>query len=316
MSSPLSTAQELRATASGHLARAILGLPRPLLLRLAGPVPETARGLHPEAWMLARLATIGTRPTAEVPVEAGRRSFELMSAPLSIRRRPRPVAVSDRRLRGATGDLHGRLYWPASAPDPGPLLLFFHGGGWVRGSVATHHQSCLLLAELAGVRVMSIEYRLSPEHPFPAPLDDALAAYRVVAEDAERFGADPRQLAVGGDSAGGNIAAAMALELRDGDVVAPIFQLLIYPACDLLETHPSELTFGKGFFLTKANMDWYCDQYVPDRAQRRDPRASPLLAPDLAGAAPAYVATALADPLRDEGEAYARRLAEAGVGGV
>ncbi len=183
----------------------------------------------------------------------------------------------------------------------------------MRGSVATHDRSCRLLARLAGVRVLSVEYRLAPEHRYPAAADDALAAYTHVAREPESFGADPARLAVGGDSAGGNLAAALALDLRDSDLPQPAFQLLIYPACDLAGTYESELTFARGYFLTKANMDWYSDQYVPDRERRRDPRVSPLLADDLSGLPPAYVATALADPLRDEGEAYARKLGEAGV---
>jgi acetyl esterase len=297
----------------GTFARLVVGLPRPLLRRLAGAPPPPARGLDPEAWTLARLTALVERPVGDTPVELGRKLFELQAAPLSARA-PLGVAVAERLLPGPAGQLHARLYTPAEAPaQAGPLLVYFHGGGWVRGSVATHDPSCRLLAHLAGVRVLSVEYRLAPEHRYPAAADDALAAYAHVAREPESFGADPARLAIGGDSAGGNLAAALALDLRGSDLPQPAFQLLIYPACDLAGTYESELTFARGFFLTKANMDWYCDQYVPDREQRRDPRASPLLADDLSGLPPAYVATALADPLRDEGEAYARRLAEAGV---
>ena len=162
------------------------------------------------------------------------------------------------------------------------------------------------------MRVLSVDYRLAPEHPFPAAADDALAAYLDARARAAELGADPARVAVGGDSAGGNLAAVVALDLR-GDTAAPAFQLLIYPGLDMSRTQPSRLRFGEGFVLTEENMTWYEDQYVPDRSRRADPRVSPLLAPDLAGLPPAYVATALADPLRDEGEAYAERMRAAGV---
>jgi acetyl esterase len=312
VSSQPSTAQELQAQARGVFARSVLSLPRPLLRLLAGAPPASAAGLDPEAWMLARLTALVERPVGSAPVAAGRRLFELQSAPLSARS-PLPVVVAERLLPGPAGQLHARLYTPIAAPAAGPLLVYLHGGGWVRGSVATHDRSCRLLAHLADVRVLSVEYRLAPEHPYPAAADDALAVYTHVATEPESFGADPSRLAVGGDSAGGNLAAGLTLDLRGSELPQPAFQLLIYPACDLANTYPSELTYGRGFFLTKANMDWYCDQYVPDRDRRRDPRVSPLLAEDLAGLPPAHVATALADPLRDEGEAYAQRLAQAGV---
>jgi acetyl esterase len=204
------------------------------------------------------------------------------------------------------------LYVPANAPAGGPLLVYFHGGGWVEGSAATHEPSCRLLAHLAGVRVISVDYRLAPEHPYPAAADDALAAYRDARARAGELGADPARVAVGGDSAGGNLAAVVAQDLR-GDPAAPAFQLLIYPGLDMTRKRPSRLRFGEGFVLTEENMTWYEDQYVPDRSLRGEPRVSPLVAPDVAGLPPAYIATALADPLRDEGEAYAERLRAAGV---
>jgi acetyl esterase len=222
------------------------------------------------------------------------------------------VRAEDVNLAGAAGPLTARLYVPANAPAGGPLLVYFHGGGWVEGSAATHEPSCRLLAHLAGVRVISVDYRLAPEHPYPAAADDALAAYRDARARAAELGADPARVAVGGDSAGGNLAAVVAQDLR-GDAEAPAFQLLIYPGLDMSRKHPSRLRFGEGFVLTEENMTWYEDQYVPDRALRADPRVSPLVAPDLAALPPAYIATALADPLRDEGEAYAERLRAAGV---
>jgi acetyl esterase len=303
---------EALARLTGLIARGVLSLPRPLLGALFGEPPPAASGLDAEAWALARLSSIVTTAPSAVPVEIGRRLFELRSAPLSVRPRL-PLTAEDRVLPGPGGPLPARLYVPAAAPDPGPLLVYFHGGGWVRGSVATHDATCRLLSHLAGVRLLSVDYRLAPEHPFPAAADDALSAYDHVATSPGDFGADPRRLALGGDSAGGNLAAVTALALRGGELPEPAFQLLVYPACDLVVKRPSVATFSAGYFLTEANMDWYSDQYVPDRERRGDPRVSPLHAADLTGLPPAYVATALADPLRDEGDEYAARMAAAGV---
>jgi acetyl esterase len=303
---------EALALLTGLIARAVVSLPRPLLGLLFGEPPPPARGLDPEAWALARLSAMVNRPAGDVPLELGRRVFEVRSRPLSVRPAP-AVATEDRVLPGQAGDLRARLYVPSNVPDPSPLLLYFHGGGWVRGSIATHDASCRMLAQLAGVRLLSVDYRMAPEHPFPAAADDAQAAYAHVASNPGEYGADPARLALGGDSAGGNLAAVTALALRGGDLPQPAFQLLVYPACDLVGKRPSVATFSTGYFLTEANMDWYKDQYVPDRDRRGDPRVSPLLADDVAGLPPAYVATALADPLRDEGDEYAERLLAAGV---
>jgi len=234
-------------------------------------------------------------------------------ANVSVRRRV-PVAASDVTVAGAAGPLAARLYVPDGPPAPGPLLVFFHGGGWVEGSPATHEPSCLLLAHLAGVRVISVDYRLAPEHPFPAAADDALAAYVDIASRAAELGADPARLAVGGDSAGGNLAAVTAQALRAQHAVpAPAFQLLIYPALDMTRKHPSRLQCGEGFLLTETSMTWYEDQYVPDRGSAPTRACRRCSHPTCPASRPRTIATALADPLRDEGEAYAARLREAGV---
>ena len=300
-----------------HVARALVrglyGLPAPVLAALAGRPPAVAAGLDPEAWLLARLAAKAVRPVDELELAQARALFDLRAEAFAYRPRL-PVRATERSVPGPAGTIPARLYEPDGAPHPGPLLVYFHGGGWVQGGIETHDASCRLLCHLAGVRVLSVEYRLAPEDPHPAAADDALAAYAHVAGAAEAFGADPTRLAVGGDSAGGNLAAVTAQAARDdADLPDAVFQLLLYPATDAANTYESEREFADGFFLTKHSVDWYRDQYVPDPSLLGDPRVSPLLAETLSGLPPAYVGTSLADPLRDEGEAYARRLREAGV---
>jgi acetyl esterase len=304
----------LQSFVSGWTGRALFSLPTPVLAALAGTPPPEAAGLDPEALLLARLSRVGPGHTGDaVPIAEQRRRVALEARAIAVRPRL-PLDVGDHILPGPAGDLRARLYAPHAAPAPAPLCVYFHGGGWAQCSIETHDPSCRLLAHLAGVRVLSVEYRLAPEHPFPAAADDAVAAYAHVAAHPERFGADLARLAVGGDSAGGNLAAVVALAARDDDaVVDPAFQLLIYPACDMAAKAPSVHIFADGFFLTEADMDWYSGMYVADDAQRSDPRASPLRATDVSGVAPAYVATCVPDPLRDEGEAYAERLRDAGV---
>ena len=298
---------------AGAAIRGLFALPDPVLRALAGPVPAQAAGLEPDAWMIARLSEVARLPAGERPVAEMRRRFDLIAAPFS-QRRALAVRTAKHMLDGPGGPLPAQLYVPAQAPARGPLIVYFHGGGWVQGSVASHACACRLLADLSGVRVLSVDYRLAPEQPFPAAAEDALAAYAQVAERHAELGADPARLAVGGDSAGGNLAAVAAqAACADRRLPRPAFQLLLYPALDMSRKPASRRLFGERFLLTEPSMAWYEDQYVPDPAQRADPRVSPLLADDLTGLPPAYIATCLADPLRDEGEAYAQRLREAGV---
>jgi acetyl esterase len=291
----------------------LFALPDPLLRLLAGSVPPQAAGLEPDAWILARLSAAARLPAGERPVAEMRERFELIVKPFSPRGRM-PLEVQDLSLSGPGGPLAARLYVPVEASLPGPLLVYFHGGGWVQGSVSSHDQACRVLAHLSGVRIVSVDYRLAPEHPFPAAADDALAAYTEIAGRHVELGADLARMAVGGDSAGGNLAAVTAQTVRDDPALAQLaFQLLLYPALDMSRKPDSRRLFGERFLLTEQSMSWYEDQYVPDPGQRSDLRVSPLLTPELGGLAPAYIATSLADPLRDEGEAYAARLREAGV---
>jgi acetyl esterase len=202
--------------------------------------------------------------------------------------------------------LPARLYVPEE-PGPQTLLVYYHGGGFVAGDLETHDAPCRALCRHAGVRVLSIDYRLAPEHAFPAWIEDGLATYDWAVEHAAELGAD--RVAVAGDSAGGNIATAVARECRPG----PALQLLIYPSVDMRGPRRSHELFGDGFFLTSALIEWYTNHFLPDDADREDPRRSPIVAGDLAGVAPAIVITAGFDPLRDEGEEYADKLREAGV---
>jgi acetyl esterase len=192
-------------------------------------------------------------------------------------------------------------------------MVFFHGGGWVIGDLDTHDDLCRFLAARAGVRVLSVEYRLAPEHPFPAPVEDAHAAFAWAAANATGLGADPERVAVGGDSAGGNLAAVVSMLARDAGGPSPVLQLLIYPVTDAHARTRSRQLFSEGYLLTRSDMDFFERHYLPRESDRDDPRASVLRAPDLSGLPPAYVVTAGFDPLRDEGEEYALRMRAAGV---
>lgn len=214
-------------------------------------------------------------------------------------------------IGGPGGDLALRVYTPPG-DGPHPAIVYFHGGGWVLYELDTFNPICRDLAHFTGATVVSVAYRLAPEHPFPAAVDDAHAAVRWVAEHGAEIDVDGRRIAVAGDSAGGNLAAVMALRCRDeGPPLA--FQLLLNPVTDHDFDTGSYHEFADGHFLTRPQMHWYWDRYLPETARRDHPWASPLRAPDLAGLAPALVLTAECDPLRDEGEAYAARLAGAGV---
>jgi acetyl esterase len=202
---------------------------------------------------------------------------------------------------------------PEGAAAPAPLLIYFHGGGFVVGDLESHDATCRFLAAEATMRVLSVHYRRAPEHRFPAAVEDCHAALRFARGEAAHLGADPERIAAGGDSAGGNLAAVTSLLARD-DEAAPAFQLLIYPVTDLSRKAPSYRLFREGYFLTERQMDWYRGQYLGgDEAAGSDARASPLLAKRLSGAPPAHVVVAGFDPLRDEGIAYAHALRDAGV---
>jgi len=222
------------------------------------------------------------------------------------------ASVEDRVVPGPAGALPVRIYRP-QVESPLPALVFFHGGGWVIGSLDSHDATCRDLARRVGCAVVSIGYRLAPEHPYPAAAEDCYAATAWLAEHGADFGVDGRRLAVGGDSAGGNLAAVVAQMARDRRGPELAFQLLIYPVTDADFERASYVENAEGFLLEAVGMRWFWDLYVPDLAQRSEPYCAPLRAVDLAGLPPALVITAELDPLRDEGEAYAKGLREAGV---
>jgi len=284
--------------------RALLSLPDGVRRRLGGaPIEIDGQRLWPEAQLLVKLGERSPRPPYDtLPVAQARAALEQDAAGV----RGRLLQVAEVRDLDAAGR-PARLYVPES--EHGGLLVFFHGGGWVLGSLDSHEQPCRFLAREGGVRVLSVDYRLAPEAKFPAAADDALAAFAWAREHAAELGADPERIAVGGDSAGGNLSAVVS-QLAEP---RPALAILIYPVCDLSEKRDSYRLFGEGFFLTERNMDWYRANYLPDDEAGRDPRASPLLAADVSGLPRTHLAVAGFDPLRDEGLAYGARLRDAGV---
>jgi acetyl esterase len=252
----------------------------------------------------------GRPPVFELSVEEARRldleEIQDEAGPVE------PVArVEELEYEGPAEPLRARLYAP-EAQRP-PLFVYFHGGGWVLGELDLVDGIARALANAAGIAVLSCEYRRPPEHPFPAAVEDAEAAVRWGAANAEELGVDGGRLAVGGDSAGGNLAAVVTQRLRDSGGPALAFQLLIYPVTQHGADTRSSRAVVDTVFLTTRSMTWYWDHYLPDPDLGRDPRASPLLAESFEGLPPALVITAEHDPLLDEGEQYARRLADAGV---
>jgi acetyl esterase len=250
------------------------------------------------------------RPFNEQSVEEARATIRALAAAAGA---PETVArIENRAVPGPRGDIPVRVYTPQGRA-PFPVLVYLHGGGWVIGSLDTHDPLCRYLANAAGCVVVSVDYRLAPEHPYPAAPEDAYAATRWVAANAEAVGGDPSRLAVGGDSAGGNLSAVVALMARDRGGPRLVFQLLVYPVTDAPSSdHASYRENAEGYLLTRAAMDWFWDHYCAERADRADPYLCPLCAKDVSRLPPALVITAEFDPLRDEGEAYAARLREAG----
>ncbi len=212
------------------------------------------------------------------------------------------------------GDIPARSYTPVAAGgEPLPTLIFFHGGGFVIGSVETHDGLCRMLANLSACRVISVEYRLSPEHRFPAAVEDAFAATSWIEKNAAQIGVDATRLAVGGDSAGANLAAVVAQMARDAGAPKLAFQMLLFPVTHLSADTVSRREFAEGYFLEGKAIEWFFNHYVAQETDRSDPRASPALAEKVTGMPPAYIMVAGFDPLHDEGVEYAEKLRAAGV---
>ena len=284
--------------------RSLWALPKPVRALLAGPpVHSEGQTLDSDMRLLLRLVKLENFSMSGATPELGRAAID-GNAPLTSGPKI-PCQVSELTVAES---IPARLYTPIGLAPGSPLLVFFHGGGWVVGSLDSHDNTCRFLAGSAGARVLSVDYRLAPEHPFPAAVEDALAAFDHALAHAAELGADPGLVAVGGDSAGGNLAAVVSHQrARSG---GPVFALLFYPVVDLTTRHASRDRYGEGLFLTAKDIAWFEEQYRPDPA---DPRVSVLTAEDLTGFPPTYLATAGFDPLRDEGEAFAARLREFGV---
>lgn len=266
--------------------------------------------LHPEAHQL--LAMLG---------EAGLPPFEHMTVPqareagkgfIDLQGEPEEIATEDRALPGPAGEIPVRVYTPAGG-GPKPVIMYFHGGGWVIGDIDVCDNPVRRIANRTGAVVISVDYRLAPEHVYPAAFDDCFAATAWVAEHAAEFGGDPARIATAGDSAGGNLAAAVAIAARDRQAPRLVAQLLIYPVTDFNFTTDSYTQNGDGYLLTKGSMQWFWAHYLGAQDLGKDAYACPARADNLADLPPAFVATAEFDPLRDDGESYAEDLRTAGV---
>jgi acetyl esterase len=272
--------------------------------------------LDPDAAAVFRAFQEAGRPPYETVSPAEARELYLKGRFVSNPEPPELASVEPLTIPSPAGSIPARVYTPTrlrKANGLAPGLVFFHGGGWVIGDLDSHDVVCRKLADEGELMVVSVDYRLAPEHKFPAAVDDAIASTKWIAENAKQFGIDASRLMVGGDSAGGNLAAVVAISARDGNGPDIAGQVLIYPAIDFAMTHPSHREPETSILLTHSVIPWFRDHYLNGAADVHDWRASPARATTLIGLPPAYVLTAGADPLRDEGDEYARRLKEAGV---
>ncbi|MDV8001937.1 alpha/beta hydrolase [Rhodococcus sp. IEGM 1408] len=323
MRSPMSGHRDFTPSIADRLTKAAMTASGALpgrLIQLAAGAPRRIDGQALDPHFQAGLRVMSRLSEGEyedMPLAQARRTVERSAFTVSgdgidlavVKDLVLPLAGDD----PARADLPARLYSPVHGDEPLPMLIFFHGGGWVLGSIDSHDATCRYIARTGGLKVLSVDYRMAPEFLFPTAVDDAVASFRYVRDNAATLGVDPERIAVGGDSAGGNLAAVVCQQTRDAGEKTPAFQLLFVPATNMSARTRSFELFGEGFFLTAKNMDFYENTYLRSDDDRLDPRASPLLAEDFSGLPPAHVATGGFDPLRDEGEAYARKLADAGV---
>lgn len=301
----------MRTSVQSAVLHGTFALPQPLKRAIAGkPIRIDGQELALDAQLLLKLQHFSGQTELSAPsvklARAGMREVNRMI----VKTRLTGVDVTERRIPTRDGDLGARLYRPARTTTS-KLMVFYHGGGWVIGDLDSHDDFCRFLAKHSEIQVLSVDYRLAPEHAFPTAFDDGVDAYRFAVEHAEELGVDT--IAVGGDSAGGNLAAAVAVHATHSELPQPAFQLLVYPATDATVRRRSRELFGNGFVISDHDMDWFLDHYLSDVQHKADPTLSVLLNEDLSGLPPAYVVTTGFDPLRDEGEAYAKKLTEAGV---
>ena len=303
----------VRMSVTTRVFRFLLSLPEPILAWLDGgePVVRDGRVLNRRVQALLALGERTGYGALQLDVAANRARLKRLA------RIGMPtitsVYVVDRRIPGPGGELPIRIYRRFGTAAAAPAIIYLHGGGWVSGDLDTHDGTCRLLANVTDCVVVSVDYRLAPEHRFPAAVEDVVAAYVWVHEHAGELAIAPGRVGVMGDSAGGNLSAVLALEVRRLDLPPLTAQGLVYPAVDMEFRSPSHQTMGSGFGLSRSDMEWFRDLYLPSPDDWLSPRVSPLHAAELSGLAPALVVTAGFDPLRDEGQAYAHALAAAGV---
>jgi acetyl esterase len=301
-----------RTRAKAAVIRTVFGLPRPVRRLLAGPpLRIDGQEMALDAQLAIALKNRSGTDVFDGSAQEARARYDELPHLIGYES-PVPVTTREIAIAAKHGDVPATLYIPADVPEPSGLLVYFHGGGFSVGSRFSHDPIARYLATHAGARVLSVEYRRAPEHQFPAPADDALAAFEYARDHAGDLGADPDRIAVGGDSAGGNLAAVTAQQAVQRGGGAPSFQLLIYPATDLSTRRPSRDLFAEGSTFTDRNIQWVMANYIPAGTDLTDPRLSPQHG-DVTGLPPAYIASAGFDPVRDDGEAYAEKLRAGGI---
>ncbi|MGH7332659.1 MAG: alpha/beta hydrolase [Candidatus Rokuibacteriota bacterium] len=281
-------------------------------------ISRGARTMDPKAQIVGEFVKSIRQPGYFPPLPELRQQLRTMVRLMDEPAPPLPC-LEDIHIPGPAGPIPARVYDPVGVggevarASARPAVAYFHGGGWVQGDLETHHGLCARLAQRSGTLVVAVDYRLAPEHKFPAAVEDALAAYGWLRTHGQAIGADPARVAVAGDSAGGNLAAVVSQQAVGTGVAPPICQVLVYPAVDFALDTVSHRELADGHVIPRDRVTWYMQQYLRGESDRTDPRASPLRTPDLSGQPPTLVITAGFDPLRDEGHAYAERLRAAGV---
>ena len=270
-----------------------------------------SRTMDPKAQLVGEFAKSIRVPGVYPPLPELRQQLRTMVA-LMDEPAPALARIEDVTIPSPAGAIPARVYDAASGGEPRPALVYLHGGGWVQGDLETHHGLCARIAQRAGIAVVAIAYRLAPEAKFPAAVEDSLAAYRWIREQGRGLGLDQARVAIGGDSAGGNLSAVVCQLAKAGGLPSPVCQVLIYPATDFSMSTPSHHELEHGHIIPRERIVWYAQQYLRGEADKKDPRVSPILG-DLRGQSPALIITAGFDPLRDEGHAYAEALLKAGV---